>query len=99
MLIINIFSESKACEGGFFCTRARLSEQHEIHGFANSDDPAYFGGYINANYASVQRALGLDRAALTQYAVNSVKASFASADRKREILKEIRGVTARFHLG
>ncbi len=65
----------------------------------NSDDPAYFGGYINANYASVQRAFGLDRAALTQYAVNSVNASFASVDRKKEILKEIRGVTAQFHLG
>jgi len=37
----------------------------------------------------VQRAFGLDRAALTQYAVNSVNASFASVDRKKEILKEI----------
>jgi len=60
----------------------------------NSDDPTYFGGYINANYASVQRAFDLDRAALTQCGVNSVKASFASGDRKKKILKEIRGVTA-----
>ena len=65
----------------------------------NSDDPAYFGGYINANYASVQRAFSLDRTALAQYAVNSVKASFASAERKNTLLNEIREVTSQFRLG
>lgn len=65
----------------------------------NSDDPAYFGGYINANYASVQRAFSLDRTALAQYAVNSVKASFASAERKSALLNEIREVTSQFRLG
>ena len=38
----------------------------------NSDDPAYFGGYINENFAAVQRAFDLDQAALVQYATRSV---------------------------
>jgi len=47
----------------------------------------------------VQRAFSLDRTALAQYAVNSVKASFASAERKNALLNEIREVTSQFRLG
>jgi adenosine deaminase len=42
----------------------------------NSDDPAYFGGYIADNYAAVQRALGLTDADLASVAANSLHASF-----------------------
>jgi adenosine deaminase len=42
----------------------------------NSDDPAYFGGYVADNYLAVQRALGLSRAEITQLARNSIEASF-----------------------
>ena len=55
----------------------------------NSDDPAYFGGYINENFAAVQRAFDLDQAALVQYATRSVEASFASGERKRALREEI----------
>jgi adenosine deaminase len=55
----------------------------------NSDDPAYFGGYINENFAAVQREFDLDQAALVQYATRSVEASFASDERKRTLLQEI----------
>ena len=55
----------------------------------NSDDPAYFGGYINENFAAVQRVFDLDQAALVQYAIHSVEASFASGERKRALRKEI----------
>ena len=58
----------------------------------NSDDPAYFGGYINANYAAVQQAFDLSREALVRYAVHSVEASFAPAARKRALLREIEEV-------
>ena len=58
----------------------------------NSDDPAYFGGYINANYAAVQQAFDLSREALVRYAVHSVEASFAPAVRKRALLREIEEV-------
>ena len=55
----------------------------------NSDDPAYFGGYINDNYAAVQHAFDLDQTDLSQYAIQSVQASFASSKRKRLLRQEI----------
>ena len=42
----------------------------------NSDDPAYFGGYINENYSAVANALALTRAELEQIAKSSFEASF-----------------------
>lgn len=42
----------------------------------NSDDPAYFGGYIAQNYIDTARALGLNRAELKRIARNSLEASF-----------------------
>ena len=45
----------------------------------NSDDPAYFGGYVADNYLAVQRALGLSRADITQLARNSIEACFLPA--------------------
>ena len=42
----------------------------------NSDDPAYFGGYINENYLAVAEALDLTREELEQLAKNSFEASF-----------------------
>jgi adenosine deaminase len=50
----------------------------------NSDDPAYFGGYVNDNFAAAQQALNLSRDDLRQLAKNSFLASFiAEADKKR----------------
>jgi adenosine deaminase len=52
----------------------------------NSDDPAYFGGYVGDNYAAVQQALGLTDGELTQLARNSFEASFLpAADKARWI--------------
>ena len=42
----------------------------------NSDDPAYFGGYLQDNYLAVAAALSLTRAQLAQLARNSIEASF-----------------------
>jgi adenosine deaminase len=42
----------------------------------NSDDPAYFGGYVAENYHVLQQALGLDLATLETLAQNSLAASF-----------------------
>ncbi|WP_038169242.1 adenosine deaminase [Tomitella biformata] len=42
----------------------------------NSDDPAYFGGYVVDNYVALQRAFDLDTATLEQLARNSLDASF-----------------------
>jgi len=52
----------------------------------NSDDPAYFGGYLNANYAAVAAATGLTRDDLVTLAKNSFGGSFlGEAEKARHI--------------
>ena len=41
----------------------------------NSDDPAYFGGYVLDNYVESAEALGLSRAELAKLCANSISAS------------------------
>jgi adenosine deaminase len=54
----------------------------------NSDDPAYFGGYINENYRAVAEATGLTRENVRQLAENSFTASFLDpADKSRWIAR------------
>ncbi|MBB5705410.1 adenosine deaminase [Sphingopyxis panaciterrulae] len=55
----------------------------------NSDDPAYFGGYVNANYQAVADALDLSRAELVALARNSFTGSFLDADGQARHLAEI----------
>jgi adenosine deaminase len=55
----------------------------------NSDDPAYFGGYLLENYLAVQEALGLTRPQLTLLARNSIEASFLAPAGKRRWLDAI----------
>ncbi len=55
----------------------------------NSDDPAYFKGYISENYQAVASAFDLTKAELTQIAKNSIVGSFASKERKRELLTQL----------
>lgn len=55
----------------------------------NSDDPAYFGGYMNANFEQTVQALGLSREDVAQLARNSVEASFVSEQRRREMFDRI----------
>jgi adenosine deaminase len=45
----------------------------------NSDDPAYFGGYLVENYRAVYQGLNLSRADITRLARNSIEASFLPA--------------------
>jgi adenosine deaminase len=60
----------------------------------NSDDPAYFGGYVNDNYRAVGSALSLTREEIIALARNSVQASLLSAAAKAEVLAEIDRVLA-----
>ncbi|MEM3783433.1 MAG: adenosine deaminase [Candidatus Bathyarchaeia archaeon] len=55
----------------------------------NSDDPAYFGGYINENYLAVQKALGLDAHQICTLARNSFQASFLSKSEKNNMLAKL----------
>ncbi|MEM2249108.1 MAG: adenosine deaminase [Candidatus Bathyarchaeia archaeon] len=61
----------------------------------NSDDPAYFGGYINENYIAVQRALRLDAHHIFELAKNSFQASFLSEQKKQEMLARLESFRAR----
>lgn len=55
----------------------------------NSDDPAYFGGYLVDNYMAVAQALELSAAQLASLARNSISASFLSEADKLQLLDEL----------
>lgn len=60
----------------------------------NSDDPAYFGGYMNENWAQTVQALQMDRDDVVAIARNSFEASFISDQRRAECLAELRRVAS-----
>jgi adenosine deaminase len=55
----------------------------------NSDDPSYFGGYINQNFTQTFDALGLGTQQAYQLAHNSFEASFIDAARKRQYIDRL----------
>ncbi|AFZ36734.1 Adenosine deaminase [Stanieria cyanosphaera PCC 7437] len=55
----------------------------------NSDDPAYFGGYIAENYQAVQDALNLNQTEIYQLAKNSFQASFLQLETKQSLITEL----------
>ena len=55
----------------------------------NSDDPAYFGGYVNENFTQTFKALGLTAQHAWQLASNSFEASFIDDARKRHYLERL----------
>ena len=55
----------------------------------NSDDPAYFGGYLNQNLIETQAALNLSQDEIKTLLVNSFKSSFLSEERKKEWIDKI----------
>ena len=52
----------------------------------NSDDPAYFGGYVGENYSTIQKALGLKDAEMRTIARNGFAASFMADEEKKAAL-------------
>ncbi len=60
----------------------------------NSDDPAYFGGYMNANFVQTVEALGLTRDDVITLARNSFEASFVSEARRAELMAALDGTIA-----
>lgn len=60
-----------------------------IRATINSDDPAYFGGYVNDNYRAVARALDLSREQLRTLAANSFAGSFLPPEAVAHLLAEI----------
>ena len=55
----------------------------------NSDDPAYFGGYLNTNLIECQKPLNLSMEDVKKLAINSFKSSFLSEDEKKKWIDQI----------
>ena len=60
----------------------------------NSDDPAYFGGYMNANFVQTTEALQLTREDVIALAKNSFEASFIDVAQRQAFVAEVNRVAA-----
>lgn len=58
----------------------------------NSDDPSYFGGYMNDNFIAITQALDLTQDELKQLAINSFEASFISDEEKQNWIAKIQAL-------
>ena len=56
----------------------------------NSDDPAYFGGYMNDNYKAVTEALSFEKPHLLILVRNSIDASFLTQTEKNNLLDQVK---------
>jgi adenosine deaminase len=63
----------------------------------NSDDPAYFGGYIEENYCAVQKAFDLDREVIYRLAHNAFEATFLDPKPKQKLLGELENYVRGFN--
>jgi adenine deaminase len=80
-------------------------EDHPLHkllkmGLAvtvNSDDPAYFGGYINENYRAVYKALNLTKDDIVQLAQNSFEAAFITDEEKKNFIGRLTSYVSDFN--
>jgi adenine deaminase len=55
----------------------------------NSDDPAYFGGYLNENFFAILDTLALTESDLHKLAQNAINASFLPAQKKQALSEEL----------
>ena len=55
----------------------------------NSDDQAYFGGYLNQNLIEIQAALNLSYIDIKTLLINSFKSSFLSEERKKAWISKL----------
>ena len=62
----------------------------------NSDDPAYFGGYILDNFCAVQDAFDLSKSEWETIARNSIMGSWCGEDRKQQMIKALEHVMIKF---
>lgn len=62
----------------------------------NSDDPAYFGGYILDNYCAVQEAFNLSLQEWRSIAEASIEGSWCDSSRKEALLKEVESCFDKF---
>lgn len=81
-------------------TKLKVFEQMQDHNIVellrkglcvtiNSDDPAYFGGYMTDNFLAVDKSHGLTWEELAQFTLNAIEASFISAKEKQELTAKL----------
>ena len=81
-------------------TKLKVFEQMQDHNIVellrkglcvtiNSDDPAYFGGYMTDNFLAVDESHGLTWEELAQFTLNAIEASFISAEEKQELTAKL----------
>jgi len=63
--------------------------QKGLHITLNSDDPAYFGGYVNENYLALAESIGLTRKEVCQLAKYSFEATFLTDEEKELLIKKV----------
>ena len=62
----------------------------------NSDDPAYFGGYMNENFIAAHEGVGLSRSDLVKICENSINAAFLDPDRKMLLKEELEAYSLKY---
>ncbi|MBE3665773.1 adenosine deaminase [Vibrio navarrensis] len=55
----------------------------------NSDDPAYFGGYMSDNFLAVANAHPVTKQELAQFSLNAIEASFISPEEKQRLTERV----------
>jgi adenosine deaminase len=86
------------------CACSRTSSKHNLGALldaglvatVNSDDPAYFGGYMNQNFTQTFAATGLNVQHAWQLAANSFEGSFIDTAAKRAYVDRLNAVFASF---
>jgi adenosine deaminase len=62
----------------------------------NSDDPAYFGGYMTDNFNAVAHAHPMSYQELAQFTLNAIEASFISEQEKARMTEQTQAYLAQY---
>ena len=82
--------------GGLKATELKHMLDHGLPATVNSDDPAYFPGYVNENVLAAQAAAGLTQEEVVALARNAFTVSWAEPDERTRYLEALDAYTARF---
>jgi adenosine deaminase len=80
--------------GGLKAAELKRLLDERVRVTVNSDDPAYFPGYINENLIAVERAAGLDRDELVRLAYNAFTISWLPQEERKEYLEALKAYAA-----
>lgn len=85
-LALTVCPISNRCITGSLKAReVRRMLEKGMRATVNSDDPAYFMGYVNENFAATQEAAELTRDQVVRLAANAFEASWLPKDEKRAL--------------